>query len=189
MTAWKAWNPYPVIHVTRARYLWNGETLPRIPTLKKSSNQSGGNVGIFLLCAQDRLPKQKLGAALKNALEGVQEMTDRKLDALKQICGTARPDRREPAASGEALEKLPRAPATLDADGKDLWNGLGRELLAEGTLTRLNLAQLELLCLAWSRVRRLGDQAKASDQALVAKLLGRFGRAPKRLARRRWSPY
>ena len=114
---------------------------------------------------------------------------DRKPDALKALCGTQRADRREPEPAGTPLEKLPRVPKGLDADGADLWRELGRELVAEGRLTTLDLLRLEMLCMAWSRLRRAGDSPKASDVETVERQLRHFGRSAKRPARRRWSPY
>lgn len=98
---------------------------------------------------------------------------------LKVLAGTARPDReRNDSVPFDMVTNFPLAPQHLNPDGAAMWNELGPQLLAAGTLKIVDLYQLQQLCYCWQRhVKKQKadmDITAAEDNALKG-LFSEFG--------------
>lgn len=74
--------------------------------------------------------------------------------AIKNLRGTYREDR---AVSNEAEfsipKRMPSPPDEMNEDGKALWRSLGKRLLDAGLFTDADQVALELLCVAYGRMK------------------------------------
>lgn len=109
--------------------------------------------------------------------------------ALKVIAGTDRPGRRADEAEAPkfpVLAEFPKPPSHLKADGKHLWEALGKELVACGVLQTVDVYALEQLCYLWQRFRKrakVDEEVTAADNSMLKSMWGEFGLTP--AARRR----
>lgn len=93
----------------------------------------------------------------------------------KRLRGTTRPDRvpQAPAPAPDALTKLPLPPATLCSPvARAPWHDFGARLIAQGTVTSVDLVLLENLCeivqqLQDVRVLEAGGLAHLRDARLT----------------------
>ena len=73
--------------------------------------------------------------------------------AVKEAQGTLRKDRMIPNEANFALPTaMPKPPATINADGKRLWNSLGAILLEKGLFTDADHVAMELLCQSYGQM-------------------------------------
>lgn len=101
---------------------------------------------------------------------------------LKVLAGTSRPDRETPdAPEYDLIEKFPDPPQHLNADGVDMWQRLGPQLVGARTLQVVDLFSLEQLCFAWQRFRqkaKAGMELTAAEDQSLKSLFSEFGLTP-----------
>jgi P27 family predicted phage terminase small subunit len=121
----------------------------------------------------------------------------------KIIKGTFRPcQEQEPTVEFAELDKMPNPPEGLGSAGKELWTRLGRQLVAAGVMTAVDLFSFTLLCESYDRAehfqKTLTNNGKLSlekaicdpgtaplirqlkfEREFVKKLLGDFGITPR----------
>lgn len=106
---------------------------------------------------------------------------------LKVISGTVEKSREATQAPEfPPVTDFPAAPQHLNPDGAQMWDHLGRLLMATGVLQEPDLYALEQVCCAWSRFRekaKKGIDITASEDNALKALWGEFGLTP--AARRR----
>lgn len=101
---------------------------------------------------------------------------------LKVLSGTNRPDR-EPADAPEydLIEDFPKAPQHLNTDGVEMWDSLGKQLVAARVLQVVDLFSLEQLCFAWQCFRKKAKaemEATAAETTALKSLFSEFGMTP-----------
>lgn len=101
---------------------------------------------------------------------------------LKVLAGTIRPDREVPdMPEFELIEQFPAPPAHLGADGKEMWNNLGPQLVKAKVLQIVDLYALEQLSAFWEMVRKkmkAGMETTAAEQMALKALFSEFGMTP-----------
>lgn len=101
---------------------------------------------------------------------------------LKVLAGTTRPDREEKdAPEFDLIEDFPDAPQHLNRDGAEMWERLGRQLVAAKVLQVVDLYSLEQLCFAWQCFRKKAKadmEATAAETTALKALFSEFGMTP-----------
>lgn len=102
--------------------------------------------------------------------------------ALKVLSGTSRPDREVPdAPEFDLIDDFPSAPQHLNADGAEMWNTLGPQLVAAKVLQVVDLYSLEQLCFAWQQFRKKAKadmESTAAENTALKALFSEFGMTP-----------
>ena len=81
-----------------------------------------------------------------------------KPEAVKELAGTARPDRVGPdAVTVEPFEKAPKCPPHLKGVAKYMWQRTAAELTTMRVLTQVALRGLEIYCSLYPRWRKAED--------------------------------
>ncbi len=88
----------------------------------------------------------------------------RKSSNLKNLSGTARPDR---AASGVVSPGIPEKPVFADMVAATTWDALTAELSAAGMLSRLDASILETACLIFSRIRVVAESLRLEGETVI----------------------
>lgn len=101
---------------------------------------------------------------------------------LKVLAGTDRPDREvQDVPEYDFVESFPEAPQHLNADGADMWNTLGPQLVRARVLQTVDMYSLEQLCFAWQRFRqkaKAGMEMTAAEDSSLKGLFSEFGMTP-----------
>lgn len=101
---------------------------------------------------------------------------------LKVLAGTTRPDREEKdAPEFDLIDDFPDAPQHLNRDGAEMWESLGRQLVAAKVLQVVDLYSLEQLCFAWQCFRKKAKadmEATAAETTALKALFSEFGMTP-----------
>lgn len=109
----------------------------------------------------------------------------------REIAGTKRPTDDHGALDQTEtkfapLTVFPAPPPHLTADGIEMWQRLGPQLVAAGIIQVVDIYALEQLCYAWQRWRkkcREGAEVTAAEDSALRGLWAEFGLTPS--ARRR----
>ncbi|MGO4003161.1 hypothetical protein ABVN23_18925 [Pseudomonas fluorescens] len=101
---------------------------------------------------------------------------------LKVLAGTTRPDREvTDAPEFDLIDDFPDAPQHLNRDGAEMWESLGRQLVAAKVLQVVDLYSLEQLCFAWQCFRKKAKadmEATAAETTALKALFSEFGMTP-----------
>lgn len=101
---------------------------------------------------------------------------------LKVLAGTDRPDREVPDSPDyDLVEDFPDPPQYLNADGAEMWNNMGRQLVAARVLQVVDLFSLEQLCFQWQCFRRKAKaemEPTAAETTALKALFSEFGMTP-----------
>jgi len=100
----------------------------------------------------------------------------------KILTGTFRKDR-EPdnVPEFDHVEVFPSPPIILNADGVEMWNNLGPQLVNSKVLQTVDLYILEQLCYSWQRFRqtaRAGADITAAENNALKGMFAEFGMTP-----------
>lgn len=107
--------------------------------------------------------------------------------ALKQLRGTVRQDRilkNEPKFDIPGKMLVP--PNDLPEEGQDLWRSLGKVLLDAGLMTYGDKLALELLCLAYARMKKANRNVLIDGEVLVSDNGGYYQNPWLSVANRAW---
>ena len=101
---------------------------------------------------------------------------------LKVLAGTTRPDREvTDTPEFDLIDDFPDAPQHLNRDGAEMWESLGRQLVAAKVLQVVDLYSLEQLCFAWQCFRKKAKadmEATAAETTALKALFSEFGMTP-----------
>ncbi|MHB8120583.1 MAG: hypothetical protein ACYDG4_00385 [Desulfuromonadaceae bacterium] len=101
---------------------------------------------------------------------------------LKLLSGSFRKDRViKGAPEYDLVSDFPASPNHLNADGAEMWNRLGRQLVACKVLQVVDLYILEQLCFSWQRFRqkaKAGADITAAENNAMKSLFAEFGMTP-----------
>lgn len=101
---------------------------------------------------------------------------------LKILSGTLRADRLSPdMPEFDLVDEFPSPPIHLNIDGAEMWNSLGRQLVAARVLQTVDLYCLEQLCVTWQMFRKKAkaEMELTSAEAMAMKaLFSEFGMTP-----------
>ena len=107
--------------------------------------------------------------------------------AIKQLRGTFREDR---AVSNEAEfdipQRMPSPPEELNPDGEALWRSLGKRLLDRGLFTHGDYVALELLCVAYGRMKEANRMVAKTGTVHLSKNGNYFQNPYLGVANRAW---
>lgn len=104
-------------------------------------------------------------------------------DAVKEMRGTLRADRRSGGARIPTLKLVPPVPAWVsrDAIARAAWQRYARQLVAVGVLAELHLEAPAILCMLTAALRRQYAQGQVPKGAMLAQwrgLAAEFGLSP-----------
>lgn len=101
---------------------------------------------------------------------------------LKVLAGTNRPDREvKDAPQFDPVDEFPEPPQHLSSDGAEMWNKLGRQLMAARVLQVVDLYPLEQLCFMWQCFRRKAKanmEPTAAESNAMKAIFSEFGMTP-----------
>jgi phage terminase small subunit len=101
---------------------------------------------------------------------------------LKVLAGTTRPDRQQEAGPEfDLIDVFPYPPQHLNADGAEMWQNLGPQLVKARVLQVVDLYALEQLCVAWQMFRqkaKAGMPNTAAEDTALKGLFSEFGMTP-----------
>ena len=106
-----------------------------------------------------------------------------KPDGLKVIQGTFQKcrGRDDSSPSFDIVEDFPSPPSSLDVDGVEMWNNVGKQLVAAKVLQVVDMYVLEQLCYSWQIFRRnskAGMPMTAADNTSLRGLFSELGMTP-----------
>lgn len=101
---------------------------------------------------------------------------------LKLLKGSFRKDRAiKDVAEYDLVSDFPSSPSHLNTDGAEMWNRLGRQLVACKVLQVVDLYVLEQLCFLWQRFRQKAKaeaDITAAENNAMKSLFAEFGMTP-----------